>query len=71
MKRLSLFESDLVLLGLTIGRAAELDEKTLRQAFRRRSRELHPDARVGSEGDRVTTTVYELNAAYEALRKLL
>ena len=93
VRRLSLFASDLDLLGLSVEGAAQLDEKTLRQAFRARSRELHPDVRAGravptdatgadgrtegggtpmDDGDGESSpSVYELNAAYEAIRKLL
>jgi len=85
-KRLSLFASDFELLGLAVDKAAELDEKTLRKAFRDRSRVLHPDVRAsmststtGADGargeseneDEYLPSVYELNAAYENLRKLL
>ena len=39
------------------------------QAFRERSRVLHPD--VKSEELTGVPTVYELNAAFEAIKKLL
>ena len=52
------------MLGLTAEEAIEMDEKALRKVFRGRSRELHPDVVDGGEGP----TVYELNAAYEAVR---
>ncbi len=68
--RLILFESDLDLLGITLEQAVELDEKGLRKAFRDRSRELHPDAQVGEDKAGIPS-VYELNAAYDAIRKLL
>ena len=67
LDKLSLFESDLAMLGLTAEMAIEMDERALRKVFRGRSRELHPDVVDGGEGP----TVYELNAAYEAVRKLL
>ena len=67
LDKLSLFESDLAMLGLTAEEAIAMDEKALRKVFRGRSRELHPDVVDGGEGP----TVYELNAAYEAIRKLL
>ena len=46
MGRIALFESDLELLGLTMEAAPGLDQKQLRTAFRKRSRDLHPDAAV-------------------------
>ena len=47
--------------------------KALRKAFRQRSRTLHPDVRAyaSSESDRREPSIYELNAAYEAVRKIL
>ena len=53
--------------------ARTLDEKTLRKAFRERSRVLHPDvlAQQAAEDTEGVPSVYELNAAYEAVRKLL
>lgn len=66
--RMALFESDLELLGLRLEDAAQLDEAAVRRAFRERSKALHPDARADDvEGP----SVYELNAAYDAIRKLL
>jgi hypothetical protein len=66
--RMALFASDLELLGLRLEDAAELDEAAVRKAFRERSKALHPDARTeDAEGP----SVYELNAAYDAIRKLL
>ena len=43
----------------------------VRKAFRERSRVLHPDVRDESLDQKGVPTVYELNAAFEALRKLL
>jgi len=69
--RIKLFEPDLKLLGLSLLDAPDLDEKRLRKAFRERSRVLHPDVRDESLDHKGVPTVYELNAAFEALRKLL
>ena len=72
LNKLSLFEPDLELLGLRLEDAAELDEKALRKAFRVRSRELHPDAAIGRESElQGVPSVYELNAAFENLKKLV
>ena len=68
---MALFESDLVLLGLSVDDATELDENTLRKAFRNRSRELHPDARRDEPLPEGVPSVYELNAAYDAIKKIL
>jgi len=85
-QRLRLFASDFELLGIDLGRAPDLDEKTLRKAFRERSRVLHPDAQVRTKGsddgggsvdnefddsEEKFPSVYELNAAYDNLKKLL
>jgi hypothetical protein len=72
-ERILLFEADLELLGLSIADAPTLDEKTLRKAFRERSRDLHPDMRGQQDADTLkgVPSVYELNAAYEALREVL
>ena len=70
MNKLNLFESDLDLLGINMGDAQHLDQDKLRKAFRARSRELHPD--VTQEEERMgVPSVYELNAAFEALKKLV
>ena len=81
--RLALFASDLELLGIQLDEARELDEPTLRRAFRERARVLHPDVRghsgAGAPGDGEAgeqtqghvPSVYELNAAFEAVKKLL
>ena len=71
--RLALFESDLQLLGLTMEGAEALDEKTLRRAFRERSRLLHPDMREQADAADLegVPSVYELNAAFEAIKKIL
>ena len=74
MNRLSLFEADLELLDLSLEEDGPvLDEKTLRRAFRERSRVLHPDVRAQQRAEEVdgVPSVYELNAAFEAVRKLL
>ena len=71
--RLRLFESDLALLGFEAVSEDDLlalDEKALRAQFRLRSRELHPDAATEEElAGR--PSVYELNAAYTSLLKLV
>ena len=70
MNKLKLFESDLDLLGINMDDAQHLDQDKLRKAFRARSRELHPD--VTQEEERMgVPSVYELNAAFEALKKLV
>jgi len=72
LERLTYFEPELTLLGLSLDDAPDLDEKSLRKAFYARSRALHPDAAVGAapaaepEGD-----ITEVNKAYETLRKLV
>jgi curved DNA-binding protein CbpA len=49
-----------------------MDEKSLRRAFRDRSRVLHPDVRGQSAEDLAgVPSVYELNAAFEAVKPLL
>ena len=72
-ERMALFAADLKLLGIEMDAAAELDERTLRKAFRDRSRELHPDVLAQKSPDEVAAgpSVYELNAAFEAVKKLL
>ena len=77
-ERLALFSSDLALLGIPLEEAgADLSEATLRRAFRARSRVLHPDARVAEDTEEdddaveQLPSVYELNAAFEAVKKLL
>jgi hypothetical protein len=71
--RLALFEADLELLGVTVDEAVDMDEKSLRRAFRDRSRVLHPDvARFQSAEDLAgVPSVYELNAAFEAVKPLV
>jgi len=71
--RLSLFEADLELLGVTLDEAVGMDEKRLRRAFRDRSRVLHPDVRDQRSAEELAgvPSVYELNAAFEVLKKLL
>ena len=47
-----------------------MDERELRNVFRARARELHPD--LNSEAAQASEiTVYELNNAYETVRKVL
>ena len=49
-----------------------LDEKSLRRAYRERSRLVHPDARAdGADSAEAEEEVRELNRAYETLRRLL
>ena len=71
--RMALFASDLELLGIPLDDAVGLDEKRLRSAFRARSRVLHPDVRAQQRAEELdgVPSVYELNAAYEAVRQLL
>ena len=71
--RLQLFEADLQLLGLSVDEALEIDEKGLRKAWRDRSRLLHPDVRDQRSEEELEgiPSVYELNAAFEAVKKLL
>ena len=81
--RMALFESELSVLGIPLEEATYLNERKLRAIFRARSRELHPDARDASAigeaegvGDVqvegvVVPTIYELNAAYEAVKGVL
>ena len=70
LHRLALFDSELQLLGVTADEAKRLDDKSLRRAYRQRCRRLHPDVAAGGvrPGE---PTIYELNEAYEALRKVL
>ena len=72
-ERLALFEADLGLLGLSMDDAAKLDDKALRRAFRERSRLLHPDVRSQQSAEALegVPSVYELNAAYEAVKQIL
>ena len=72
-QRLCLFSSDLELLGVGTEeqQVRSLDEKTLRRAFRERSRVLHPDACSDYADIEGVPSVYELNAAFENLRQLL
>lgn len=72
VEELSLFEADLRLLGIAPEEVAGLELKTLRRRFRERSREVHPDARVGGDGaPSGVPSIVELNAAYDAVRKLV
>ena len=67
-------QGDLELLGIPLEGARTLDEKALRRAFREQSRTPHPDVRAHAEpGDDAdgAVSIYELNAAYEAIRTLL
>ena len=104
-QRFATFGSELRMLGLDPGDVPSLTERALRDAFRKRSRQLHPDlqaarraeAEAAAAGDDVDVaqpqgqatdgapgaknaadvesepepTIYELNEAYESLRKLL
>ena len=73
LNRMKLFESDLELLGISLDDATELTSHSLRKAFRERSRVLHPDVRAQQRAEELegVPSVYELNAAYDAVRKLL
>ena len=82
-KQFADLEPELALLGIPPAVVAErkLTERYLRQAFRQRSRELHPDLnpwqRARAEQDDSVPdgavpdgrpSIYELNAAYEKLK---
>lgn len=71
--RLQLFEADLELLGLSVDAALEMDEKGLRRAWRKRMQLLHPDVRDQRSQEELEgiPSVYELNNAYAAVKKLL
>ena len=79
LERLKWFEAELHTLGLSLEDAPTLDEKQLRSAFRERSRALHPDCQAEEECDTGgsntneddESSIYTLNAAYDAVRKLL
>ena len=73
LNRMKLFESDLEMLGLSLDDATELTSHSLRKAFRERSRVLHPDVIAQQRAEELegVPSVYELNAAYDAVRKLL
>ena len=49
----------------------DLDEVTLRQHFRALMREVHPDLREGEAPEVDGLTIYELNQAYEAIKRQL
>ena len=77
---MSLFEAELAVLGVGVEEAVAMDEAGLRQVFRARSLELHPDVvGAGAEegrdeaggGGAGVPTIYELNEAYEAVKKVL
>jgi len=75
--RLAGLEASLAVLGLTELGEERLTPRRLRDAFRARSRELHPDTRSfgfrrrAAAPDAEGAGVYELNAAYERVRKVL
>jgi len=75
--RLAELEASLAVLGLTELGEERLTPRRLRDAFRARSRELHPDTRSfgfrrrAAAPDAEGAGVYELNAAYERVRKVL
>ena len=53
---------------------SELDERSLRQAYRLCSRTLHPDPMASSspeERDAAEEQIRQVNQAYELVRKLL
>ena len=56
-----------------LGKDKEMDLSTLRRAWRERSRLLHPDVREQRSAEELEgiPSVYELNAAFEAVKKLL
>ena len=78
-ERLSLFETELTVLGDALDEAVAMDELQLRRVFRARSRELHPDV-IGDSAestdapgsdDEMLPSIYEINSAYEAVKKVL
>ncbi len=71
--RLSLFEAELAVLGIDAGALAELNERKLRRIYRQRSRELHPDlnAELASQDGEAEPTIYQINQAYETIKKQL
>jgi len=73
VSRLQLFEADLELLGLSVDAALEMDEKGLRKAWRKRMQLLHPDVRDQRSEEELEgiPSVYEINNAFEAVKKLL
>ena len=81
VKSLTLFEDELSILGISIDEAPRLDEKRLRRALRNRAKQVHPDTKVdeaaptsGSGGHSRPDgelTIYDLNEAYEAVKKVL
>ena len=72
-------KEELRVLGIDVADAPSLDEKSLRRAFRERSRALHPDAvgkqtspeHQGMDAHAAEATIYDLNDAYEAVRQVL
>ena len=76
--RLALFEPELAIFGITLDEVGELDERTLRTCFRDLSRRLHPDLNPTGEGvraedfkDGVVPSIYEVNQAFEAIKRML
>lgn len=82
--RLEGLRSEMAMLGLewsdvppsdaapSAGRSRKMSERRLRKAFRKRSRQLHPDLNPGSgRGAEEFGDIRDLNAAYERLRAAL
>ena len=71
--RLALVDVELAVLGIEAEAVAGLDERELRRIYRQRSRELHPDlvGDVRPKDDELVPTIYQINEAYETIKKVL
>lgn len=73
-ERLTPFREELEVLRISTEQLGQLDETTLRHAYRARSREMHPDLHGQggqSRSAKHRPSIYEINRAYSVLRKLL
>ena len=81
-ERLAVFERELAVLGIDLEAAAGMNEKKLRRIYRMRARELHPDVngvdapQAGASSEEavsglVVPSIYEINEAYESVKKIL
>jgi len=76
-KRLEAHQEDLALLGLSIDELTgsnQLTDKELRQRFRAQALKLHPDRKIPATADAWDgsgPSIYDVNRAYEAIRRLL
>ena len=61
--------SELRVLGISRDEAAGLNMGRLRSIYRARSRDLHPD--LNNPDDHVEPSIYEINQAYESVKKIL